>query len=130
MDTAETIAAVEFKVNNVDEWISYTDLVTALDELGKTGATISVRVKGVTTAAGTEALTDKGEFAAAIVRVSAAKTFKLAKKAAGPAVSIDYDNHIATIKKGTEYGTASATADPETYIAASSEPNIKTLHNL
>ncbi len=112
LDTADALAAVEFRVNNETEWTSYADVEARLDELGKTGASISVRVKGV----GSEAVLDnEGKFKESVVRASVAKVFKLAKKAAGPNVTIDYDNHVATLKKGTEYGTATADADPASY---------------
>lgn len=112
LDTADALAAVEFRVNNEKEWTSYDAVEARLDELGKTGASISVRVKG---AGSDAALKDDGTFNDSVVRASAAKVFKLAKKAAGPNVTIDYDNHVATLKKGTEYGTATAAADPASY---------------
>jgi hypothetical protein len=112
LDTEAALAAVEFRVNNEKEWTSYADVEARLDELGKTGASISVRVKG---AGSDAALKDDGTFNDSVVRASAAKVFKLAKKAAGPNVTIDYDNHVATLKKGTEYGTATAIADPASY---------------
>jgi len=112
LDTEAALAAVEFRVNNETAWTAYDKVEERLDELGKTGASISVRVKG----AGSEAaLKDDGTFNDSVVRASAAKVFKLAKKAAGPNVAIDYDNHVATLKKGTEYGTATADADPASY---------------
>lgn len=112
LDTEAALAAVEFRVNNETAWTAYDKVEERLDELGKTGASISVRVKG----AGSEAaLKDDGTFNDSVVRASAAKVFKLAKKAAGPNVAIDYDNHVATLKKGTEYGTATAAADPASY---------------
>lgn len=112
LDTADALAAVEFRVNNETEWTSYDAVEARLDELGKTGASISVRVKGKGSEA---ALDNEGKFKDSVVRASAAKVFKLAKKAAGPNVTIDYDNHVATLKKGTEYGTATAAADPASY---------------
>lgn len=112
LDTEGALEAVEFRVNNETEWTSYAAVEERLDELGKTGASISVRVKGVGSEA---ALDNEGKFKESVVRASAAKVFKLAKKAAGPNVTIDYDNHVATLKKGTEYGTATAAADPASY---------------
>jgi len=109
LDTEAALAAVEFRVNNETEWTSYDAVEERLDELGKTGASISVRVKGKRSEA---TLDNEGKFKEDVVRASAAKVFKLAKKAAGPNVTIDYDNHVATLKKGTEYGTATADADP------------------
>ena len=112
LDTEAALAAVEFRVNNETAWTAYDKVEERLDELGKTGASISVRVKG---AGSDAALKDDGTFNDSVVRASAAKVFKLAKKAAGPNVTIDYDNHVATLKKGTEYGTATADADPASY---------------
>jgi hypothetical protein len=111
-DTISTINNVEFRVNNETEWTSYAWVVRRLDELGKTGASISVRVDGE---GGRDVLDSEGKFKSDIVRTGTAKILKLAKKAAGPKVTIDYDNHVATLKKGTEYGTATAAADPASY---------------
>ena len=111
-DTISTINNVEFRVNNETEWTSYAWVVRRLDELGKTGASISVRVDGE---GGRDVLDSEGKFKSDIVRTGTAKILKLAKKAAGPKVTIDYDNHVATIKKKTEYGEAGPTSDPTTY---------------
>ncbi|MBQ3782594.1 MAG: hypothetical protein II838_03995 [Lachnospiraceae bacterium] len=111
-DTVTNITNVEFRVNNEMEWTPYADVVGRLDELGKTGASISVRVAGEN---GEDVLDSEGKFKSTVVRTGTAKILKLAKKAAGPKVTIDYDNHVATIKKKTEYGEAGPTSDPTTY---------------
>lgn len=115
LDTEAALAAVEFRVNNETAWTAYAAVEARLDELGKTGASISVRVKGAGSSDALEKDGIEAQFKESVVRASAAKVFKLAKKAAGPNVTIDYDNHVATLKKGTEYGTATAAADPASY---------------
>ena len=111
-DTVTNITNVEFRVNNETAWNAYNKVVGRLDELGKTGASISVRVAGEN---GEDVLDSEGKFKSTVVRTGTAKILKKTKKAAGPKVTIDYDNHVATIKKKTEYGEAGPTSDPTTY---------------
>lgn len=125
------LSKMEFRVNNETVWNTYANVSGRFEELGKNGATIYARVKGNGTAdSDTDALEEKDgvySLKAGYNRAGTAKALKLGKKAAGPAVAIDYDNHTTTIKKGQEYGEATANADPAKYTAADEKGTVISL---
>lgn len=122
---------IEIKVNDNSTWKAFSTAITdaTLSGLQKEGATIYARIAPstkTTIADGdgdkvytyTDAGTTKLSFSDAnggvydtesITRYGVSKTLKIAKRAVGPAISIDYANHCMTIKNTQSYGKSEST---------------------
>lgn len=122
---------IEIKVNDNSTWKAFSTAITdaTLSGLQKEGATIYARIAPSTKTTivdgdgdkvytYTDAGTTKLSFSDAnggvydtesITRYGVSKTLKIAKRAVGPAVSIDYANHCMTIKNTQSYGKSEST---------------------
>ncbi|MBD5136099.1 MAG: hypothetical protein HDT39_09100 [Lachnospiraceae bacterium] len=113
-------ARIEIKVNDNSTWKPFVEAITdgTLQALQKEGATVYARIAPTNTEIEYDEDTRTCTFVDAgisededtsiengenITRYGVAKTFKIAKKSAGPAVKVDYANHSITIKKGQSY---------------------------
>lgn len=113
-------ARIEIKVNDNSTWKPFSEAITdgTLQGLQKEGATVYARIAPTKTDIKYDEDTKTCTFVDAgiseeedtsiengenITRYGVAKTFKIAKKAAGPAVKVDYANHSITLKKGQSY---------------------------
>lgn len=113
-------ARIEVKVNDNSTWKPFNDTISdaSLQALQKEGATIYTRIAPTKTkieyddATKTCTFVDDGisededtaiENGDSITRYGVAKTIKIGKKSAGPAVKIDYANHFMTINKNQSY---------------------------
>lgn len=113
-------ARIEIKVNDNSAWKPFDKAITdgTLQALQKEGATVYARIAPTNTEIAYDEDTRTCTFVDAgisededtsiengedITRYGVAKTFKIAKKAAGPAVKVDYANHSITLKKGQSY---------------------------
>lgn len=139
---------IQVRLSDNDSWKAFKDVMTkkVLEKMQRYGRTIYVRIAPAAAVTTTDTVDDVrqildrslknedgvkvGRFeeevsasyamaAAGIVRPGVSKTVRIARRALGPVVSIDYANHALNIKSGQAYGQASAEAvEPKVWTSA------------